>query len=321
MSESMGEGTMVSVMWAASSAARVHRPLSRRGRGRGVVRQSLAVPPLIRLPFRDVLCLSCDEPWLYVNHGERCTLGNNKLWYLFRLRLFTCASTSPPAVAGSASARPAALPRPSPPRSPSPSPTPTPTTWRPASNGPPPSASSPSARCAAPPCREETMCRPPVSPTSATRHGPAALEAEYLGGTGWPGLLDKHSGHDPLAVDALIYLLAVALQSPKPTATVALARVSPRQRTQTSPRRPQSRTASRDRTRQDRRSVTDHRCGSAFGDVTRRLRLAGRRSPLKQPVDLVGVRVPIISGSGPGRSAAAVPRCSGRTSPYGAWGE
>ena len=51
-----------------------------------------------------------------------------------------------------------------------------------------------------------------------------ALETEYLGGTGWPGLLDKHSGHDPLAVDALIYLLAVALQSPKPTATVALAR-------------------------------------------------------------------------------------------------
>ena len=52
----------------------------------------------------------------------------------------------------------------------------------------------------------------------------AALEAEYLGGTGWPGLLDKHRDHDPLAVDALIYLLAVAFQSPKPTATVALAR-------------------------------------------------------------------------------------------------
>ena len=52
----------------------------------------------------------------------------------------------------------------------------------------------------------------------------AALEAEYLGGTGWPGLLDKHRDEDPLAVDALIYLLAVAFQSPKPTATVALAR-------------------------------------------------------------------------------------------------
>ena len=51
-----------------------------------------------------------------------------------------------------------------------------------------------------------------------------ALETEYLGGTGWPGLLDKHRDHDPLAVDALIYLLALAFQSPKPTATVALAR-------------------------------------------------------------------------------------------------
>ena len=51
-----------------------------------------------------------------------------------------------------------------------------------------------------------------------------ALETEYLGGTGWPGLLDKHSAHDPLTVDALIYLLAVAFQSPRPTATVALAR-------------------------------------------------------------------------------------------------
>ncbi len=52
----------------------------------------------------------------------------------------------------------------------------------------------------------------------------AALEAEYLGGTGWSGLLEKHRDHNSLAVDALIYLLAVAFQSPKPTATVALAR-------------------------------------------------------------------------------------------------
>ena len=48
-----------------------------------------------------------------------------------------------------------------------------------------------------------------------------ALETECLGGTGRPGLLDKHRQHDPLALDALIYLLAVAFQSPKPTATVA----------------------------------------------------------------------------------------------------
>ncbi len=68
-----------------------------------------------------------------------------------------------------------------------------------------------------------------VSPTGIARMSirdtiQAALEAEYLGGTGWSGLLDKHSDRDPLAVDALIYLLAVAFQSLKPTATVAIAR-------------------------------------------------------------------------------------------------
>jgi hypothetical protein len=68
-----------------------------------------------------------------------------------------------------------------------------------------------------------------VSPTGIARIAlrdtiQTALQTEYLGGTGWPGLLDKHAKHDPLAVDALIYLLAVAFQSPKPTATVALAR-------------------------------------------------------------------------------------------------
>ncbi len=68
-----------------------------------------------------------------------------------------------------------------------------------------------------------------VSPTGIARMAlrdtiQVALETEYLGGTGWSGLLDKHRDRDPLAVDALIYLLALALQSPKPTATVALAR-------------------------------------------------------------------------------------------------
>ena len=69
-----------------------------------------------------------------------------------------------------------------------------------------------------------------VSPTGIARIAlrdtiQQALETEYLGGTSWPGLLDKYSDdHDQLAVDAQIYLLAVALQSPKPTATVALAR-------------------------------------------------------------------------------------------------
>ena len=68
-----------------------------------------------------------------------------------------------------------------------------------------------------------------VSPTGIARIAlrdtvQAAREAEYLGGTGWPGIVDKHRDRDPLAVDALIYLLAVAFQSSKPTVTVALAR-------------------------------------------------------------------------------------------------
>ena len=46
-----------------------------------------------------------------------------------------------------------------------------------------------------------------VSPTGIARIAlrdtvQNALETEYLGGTGWPGLLDKHSDHDPLTVDA-----------------------------------------------------------------------------------------------------------------------
>ena len=102
-----------------------------------------------------------------------------------------------------------------------------------------------------------------VSPTGIARIAlrdtiQAALETEYLGSTSWPGLLDKHPNHDPLAVDALIYLLAVALQSLKPTATVALARgLSLASGTRTSPRRPQSRTPPRHRARQTRRSVTN----------------------------------------------------------------
>ena len=61
-------------------------------------------------------------------------------------------------------------------------------------------------------------------PHRPPRHHPVSPQTEYLGGTSWTGILDKHSDHDPLAVDALIYLLAVAFHSPKPTATVALAR-------------------------------------------------------------------------------------------------
>ena len=104
-----------------------------------------------------------------------------------------------------------------------------------------------------------------VSPTGISRIAlrdtiQTALVTEYLGGTGWAGLLDKHSEHDPLAVDALIYLLAVAFQSPKPTATVAHRAWSVSgEWTEASPHRSQSWIAPRDRTRQSRRSVTTNR--------------------------------------------------------------
>ena len=86
----------------------------------------------------------------------------------------------------------------------------------------------------------------------------SALETEYLGATGWPGLLDKHHDHNPLAVDALIYLLAVAFQSPKPTATVALARgLSPASGPKRVLAARKAGLLHRDRTGQTRRSVSD----------------------------------------------------------------
>jgi hypothetical protein len=51
-----------------------------------------------------------------------------------------------------------------------------------------------------------------------------ALEAEYIGSAGWDGIVDQFADHDQTTVDALVYLLAVALDSPKPSATVATAR-------------------------------------------------------------------------------------------------
>jgi hypothetical protein len=51
-----------------------------------------------------------------------------------------------------------------------------------------------------------------------------ALEAEYPGGRGWAGLVKEYHDRDPITVDTLMYLLAVAFQGPKPTATAALAR-------------------------------------------------------------------------------------------------
>ena len=83
-----------------------------------------------------------------------------------------------------------------------------------------------------------------------------ALETEYLGALGWSGLVERHRDRDQLAVDALVYLLALALQSPKPTSTVATrTRSVSRQRTQAGARRSESRTAATDRTRQARRRL------------------------------------------------------------------
>ena len=51
-----------------------------------------------------------------------------------------------------------------------------------------------------------------------------ALETAFLGSGGWPDVILRHDDCEQIRVDALVYLLAVALDSPKPSATVALAR-------------------------------------------------------------------------------------------------
>jgi hypothetical protein len=51
-----------------------------------------------------------------------------------------------------------------------------------------------------------------------------ALETECIGVAGWSGIVDQFSDYDKEHVDALVYLLAVALDSPRPSATVATAR-------------------------------------------------------------------------------------------------
>ncbi len=51
-----------------------------------------------------------------------------------------------------------------------------------------------------------------------------ALEAAVLGDSGSRGLVERHRTESPAPVDALVYQLAVAIGSPKPSATVAFAR-------------------------------------------------------------------------------------------------
>jgi hypothetical protein len=51
-----------------------------------------------------------------------------------------------------------------------------------------------------------------------------AMERHVLGERGWAGVVADHPDDDPIRVDALVYLLSVALGSQKPSANVAIAR-------------------------------------------------------------------------------------------------
>jgi hypothetical protein len=51
-----------------------------------------------------------------------------------------------------------------------------------------------------------------------------AMETAVLGERGWAGIVQDHPDTEPERVDALVYLLSVALGSPKPSANVAIAR-------------------------------------------------------------------------------------------------
>ncbi len=51
-----------------------------------------------------------------------------------------------------------------------------------------------------------------------------AMEHEVLGERGWKGVVADYPDDDAIRVDALVYLLSVALGSPKPSANVAVAR-------------------------------------------------------------------------------------------------
>ena len=138
------------------------------------------------------------------------------------------------------------------------------TTWKPGSNGPPRSASSPSARlcCTALPAGDD------VSPTGIARIA-----------------LPRHHPNSPRdGVPRRHRLARTPPQAPRPRPArrrrpdlparrrlpepetrrhrCTRPRPVPRQRTQTNPRRTQSRTAPRDRTRQTRRGVTDENCRS-----------------------------------------------------------
>lgn len=67
--------------------------------------------------------------------------------------------------------------------------------------------------------RMSSIIRVPIAETVS-----AAIESVVLDERGWAGLVADHDGHPPEQVDALVYLVSVAVGSAKPSANVAIAR-------------------------------------------------------------------------------------------------
>ena len=156
---------------------------------------------------------------------------------------------------------PAGRTRRSPPPWSSPSPTASPSTWKPVSSGLPPirpaSADPASFYCPFLPGGDDVSL-PGIAHMALRDTIQEALQTEFLGGTSWAGLLDKHRGHDPLAVRRLDLL--ARRRPPEPEAhrdRCARPRSLPRQRTEADPRRPEGGAAPREnRTRRSPGSVS-----------------------------------------------------------------
>lgn len=67
--------------------------------------------------------------------------------------------------------------------------------------------------------RMSSIIRVPIAETVS-----AAIESRVLDERGWAGLVADHADHPVEQVDALVYLVSVAVGSPKPSANVAIAR-------------------------------------------------------------------------------------------------
>ena len=69
------------------------------------------------------------------------------------------------------------------------------------------------------PVRMSSIIRVPIAETVS-----AAIESRVLDERGWAGLVADHPDHSTEQVDALVYLVSVAVGSAKPSANVAIAR-------------------------------------------------------------------------------------------------